>query len=441
MKRITGIIIALMLVFSLVACSGGKDPVTSETATPSATPQSIKATISVQVETDWLPYYETVKARVLAENPGSTINFIETGAFDHLDVLDATDVTNVDVADVFAIPADRLYPLSMNEALASIDAKKMAANVGGFADFDAGLGGNFMIDGEYLAFPMNIETLIVFANKANAAAKGIDLTGTIEFTDLEYEDMLVPFFNAWFGVAFTNAGDIELLGNDDGVLWSDMTKEYSELTADQKKVLTAIYDYWKAHDAALTDAWDTSAAWGYMDSSFSTGGKASLRLEGPWSTNTLSEQAGAGADLVILPINQVTVGGLPLAHWKGGWGLAVNARVEGKADQMALAQAFIEEVVNTEFAVEFFQATGKIMENVPVGVYTSSGLSETQKVVVASVIESYKDAPARPLFTEWGQVWSTWENALQSWSAVKPASVEAAYNEIKASFEAMMLNF
>ncbi|MBN2557746.1 MAG: sugar ABC transporter substrate-binding protein [Clostridia bacterium] len=441
MKRITGIIIALLLVFSLVACSGGKEPETSATPTPSATPQSITATISVQVETDWLPYYETVKARVLAVHPGSTINFIETGAFDHLDVLDATDVTNVDVADVFAIPADRLYPLSKNEALASIDAKTMAANVGGFVDFDGGLGGNFMVDGEYLAFPMNIETLIVFANTANAAAKGIDLTGTIEFTDLEYEDMLVPFFNAWFGVAFTNAGEIELLGNDDGVLWSDMTKEYSELTANQKTVLTAIYDYWKAHDAALTDAWDTSAAWGYMDSSFSTGGKTSLRLEGPWSTNSLSEQAGGGADLAILPINQVTVGGLPLAHWKGGWGLAVNARVEGKADQMALAQAFIEEVVNTDYAVDFFKATGKILENVPVEVYTSSNLSETDKIVVASVIESYKDAPARPLFTEWGQVWSTWENALQSWSAVKPASVEAAYNEIKASFEAMMLNF
>ena len=97
--------------------------------------------------------------------------------------MDSTDVTNEDVADVFAIPADRIYGLAQNEALAAIDAKTMAANVGGFSDYDAGLGGNFAIDGEYLAFPMNIETLITFVNTANAEAKGIDITQPIEMSD------------------------------------------------------------------------------------------------------------------------------------------------------------------------------------------------------------------------------------------------------------------
>jgi arabinogalactan oligomer/maltooligosaccharide transport system substrate-binding protein len=441
MKKSISIIIAVVLVVSLVACGGGK---TEETPTPEPTmaPKSVVATISVQVETDWLPHYEAAKARVLEKHPGSTINWIEAPAFDHLDVLDATDVTNVDVADVFAIPADRLYPLAKNEALASIDAEAMAKDLGGWANFNAGLGGNLMVDGDYLAFPMNIETLIIFANSANAAAKGIDLGSSIEFTELGFEEMLVPAFNAWFGIALLNAANIELLAKDvDGTLWSDMTKDWSDLSSNQQDVIEAIYDYWKGHDEALTDGWDTGAAWGYMDSSFGTGGNTALRLEGPWSTGSLSTLAGDGADLQILPITQVTINGYPLAHWQGGWGMAVNARVEGMDDQMTLAQDFIKEVVNPQYAEEFFAATGKILENVSAEKYEMSDLPDIDKVVVAAVIKSYQGAPARPLFTEWGQVWDTWQNALTSWSSEKPATVEEAYEEIKASFEAMMANF
>jgi arabinogalactan oligomer/maltooligosaccharide transport system substrate-binding protein len=424
MKRVVSLLLVLVLVISMISCE-----------------KKLEASITVQVETGWLPYYEAARDRVLEKYPDATIEFIETGSFDHLDVLDATDVTNADVADVFALPADRIYGLSNNEALAAIDGKAMAENVGGFADYDAGLGGNFMIGEDYLAFPMNIETLIIFANKANAEAVGVDLTGTIEFTELNYEDMLVPAFNAWFGVALTNSAEIELLGKDGDNLFTDLTKDFSELSQDKQDLFTALYNFWKAHDEMATDAWDSGATWGYMDTAFSTGGTNALRLEGPWSTGSLSEKAGNGADLEILPINQVTINGNPLAHWKGGWGLGVNARVEGNEDQMMLAQVMIEEIMNVDYAVDFFKSTGKIMENVDASVYANSDLSPTDKKVVDAVIKSYEGAPARPLFTEWGQVWGTWENAVLSWASVKPGSVEDAYAEIKAAFEAMMSNF
>ncbi|MBI9011133.1 MAG: carbohydrate ABC transporter substrate-binding protein [Clostridiales bacterium] len=453
MKRVVSLLLVLALVLSMVACGNNNDAnnnASTNTGTNENTSSTeveeqetgIEATISVQVESSWLEYYEAAKARVLENNPDATINFIETGSFDHLNVLDDTDVTNADVADVFALPADRIYGLAQNEALATLDAKGMASVVGGFADYDAGLGGNFNVNGDYLAFPMNIETLIIFANSANAEANGINLEETIEFTELNYEDMLVPAFNAWFGVALTNAASVELLGqNEDGSLFSDLTMEYADLPKEKQELFTALFNFWKAHDEKATDAWDKDATWGYMDSAFTTGGTNSLRLEGPWSTAGLAEKAGNGEDLAILPINQVTINGMPLAHWKGGWGLAVNARVEGNVDQMKLAEAMIEEIVNTDYAVDLFKATGKILENVDPAVYTDSDLSEQDKKVVDAVIESYQDAPARPLFTEWGQVWGTWENAVLSWSAVKPATVEDAYAELKAAFDAMMSNF
>lgn len=460
MKKLLALLLVVMMSVTLFAACGEKEDTTETTKettenkdTASDTkeeakeeekeemPAGIEAKITIAAEESWMVYFQAAIDRVLEKNPKSSIEILPfASAFDHLDIIDATDVTNTDVADVFPLPADRLYGLYNNEALAVMDAQAMAANLGGFGDYDAGLGGNFNIDGDYYVFPWNIETLINFANQANADAAGIDLTGTIEFTELGYEDMLVPAFNAWFGVALANAGDIEMLGKDaDGNLFSDLTKDWADLSPKQQEVFTAIYDYWKAHDEAATDGWDGGAVWGYMDAQYATGGNTSVRLEGPWSTGSMSTHAGE--NMVILPINQVTVAGNPLAHWKGGWGFGINARNEGMDAEMALSQALIEELVNPMYAADLFVATGKILENVSKDEYMAMDLPENDKVVIGAVLDSYQDAPARPLFTEWGQVWSTWENGLLSWSAVKPATVEDAYKEVKASFDAMMLNF
>lgn len=451
MKKFMSLMLVMLLMFTMVACGSKTEdpapvtPAPDQTATQEpapSTPSGLEATISVQVEGDWMAYYQAAANRVLANNPNSTINFIETGSFDHLDVLDSTDVTNPDVADVFAFPADRIYGLSTNEALSAMDALSMAANAGGFGNYDDGLGGLFKIDGEYLGFPMNIETLINFVNVANAEAAGVDLSSSIEFTELNFETMLVPAWNAWFGVALANAGEIEMLGHDaDGQLYSDLTKDFAELPESQQVVFEALFAYWKAHNDAGTSLWDNQAAWGYMDTAFTSGGPTAIRLEGPWSTGSLSNLAGAGEDLGLMEIGQVTLNGAPLTHWKGGWALGINARVEGDEEAMLLAQSFIEELINPAFAIDFFEASGKIMANVDPSVYMDSDMSEIDKLVVRSVIDSYQDAPARPLFTEWGSVWGTWENALLSWSAVRPANVEEAYAEVQASFKAMMLNF
>ena len=61
-----------------------------------------KVTLKVQAEKEWMPYYEKVKETIIEKYPNATIELIETGSFDHLDVLDQTDATNSDVADVFA---------------------------------------------------------------------------------------------------------------------------------------------------------------------------------------------------------------------------------------------------------------------------------------------------------------------------------------------------
>ena len=447
MKKITSLLLALSLSLSVAACgTKAATPTETPSETPVETPGDTEAEpltgeISVQVETTWLPYYEAAVARFKTANPDAKVTLIESKAVDMLDVLDKTDPSNVDVADVFAIPADRIYGMAENESLAPIDATALAAKVGGYTNFDEGLGGNFNIDGDYLAFPMNIETLIAFANKKNAEAAGVDLTKTVELADVKTNDILIPAFNAWYGVAVLNSAEIELLGKkDDGTLFSDFTAEWKDFPAEKQAAFTALFNYWKGIQDEGTGMWDASTAWGIMDEQFATGGKTSLRIEGPWDNAKMLGLASEGADLEVLPIGTITVAGKPLKHWKGGWGMAVNARNEGDEEKMALSEAFIAELLNTEFATDFWKVLGKIMPNVEASVYTDSDLTDTDKAVIENVLTSYSDAPARPLFTEWGSVWDTWQNSVLSWSSVKPATPEAAYAEVKAAFDAMMLN-
>ncbi len=435
MKRKLKIGLALILVLTLFAAGCGA----KEEPKKEADSNELAGEITVQAEKDWMDYYKQAADRVIAKHPDVKINLQEVASFDHLETLDKTSVTNPDVADVFAFPADRLYGLIEKEALAAFDAKAMADQLGGFADFDKGLGGRFNVEGQYVGFPLNIETLVAFVNKKNAEANGVDISGTIEINDVkDPATVIVPVFNAWFGVALTNAGDIEFLSNEGGFN-SDMTKSWADLNDDQKAVITAIYKYWDMHTQAGTPMFDKDAAWGYIDEQFKTGGKGVAQITGPWDQAKLMELAGP-ENLAILPIGKITVAGKQLTHWKGGWGLAINSRLEQEPVKLAIAREMIKEIVNPEHAVEFFKSTGKILENVKVDVYQNSDLSAAQKELIAAVYNSYPASTDRPLFSEWGAVWDTWQNALLSWNTTKPTSAEEAYKEIKASFDAMMTN-
>lgn len=455
-KSKLSMILALLLAFALVlgACTqqgdtteaadtGDAGEVTEAAEGEDAAPEGeLTGDLTVQAEEGWMDYYQAAVDRVMDKNPDANITLIESGAFDMLDVIDNTGVTNTDVADVFAIPADRIYGLSENDALAAVDSQKIAGALGGWDNFDEGIGGNFNVDGEYLAFPYNIETLIVFANKANAEANGAGVEQAVEIDNIaSHNEVLLPFFDAWFGVALVNSADIELLGkNDDGSFFSDMTTEWADLPGEKQAAINTLFEYWKKHNEAGTDLFDADAGWGYIDTAFSSGSDGVFRLGGPWETGTAQELTNGGEDLAILPISNITAAGQPLVHWKGGWGLGINARIEGEQDKMDLAHAVIQEIVNPEYAVDLFKATGKILENVDAATYEASDLDETDKLVIAAVYESYEQAPARPLFSQWGSVWDTWKNAVLSWNAQKPATVEDAYAQIKASFDAMMAN-
>ncbi|MGI6507692.1 MAG: sugar ABC transporter substrate-binding protein [Saccharofermentanales bacterium] len=457
MKKVLPIIFALIVVLALLVGCGPPavpDPPASESAKdpgvsdPGTEPGGEEPTgglnaaeITVQAEDKWMEYYAAAAKRVKDANPDVTINLKEVASFTHLDTLGSTDATNPDVADVFAIPADRLWDLANRDLLGAIDAKAIADKLGGWEDFDAGLGCLYKVGDEYLAFPYNIETLVTFANVKNAETEGIDLSKPVELGDVtDPAHVLLPVFDTWYGVALTNSADIALLKEDGDAFVTDLTAEWADLAPEKQAAINVLYEYWKLNRDANTTLFDAEAGWGYIDQQFTTGGKGVLRIGGPWDIDPMKEQTNDGEDLEIYPIGQITVAGKPMKHWQSSWGLAINPRIEEDPDKVALAEAMIAEIVNPEYFVELFNATGKILENVSAETYQASSLSDIEKKLIVSVIDSYKVSPGRPLFQQFGPVWDTWKNAVLSWNSVAPANVEAAYAEIKASFDAMMVD-
>lgn len=436
-KKVVSLVLAGTLALSLAGCGKKEDrPQESELAK-----EGLKGSISVQAEQSWIPYYEAAIKRLKEKNPEAEVKIIEKGAFEHIETIEKTGPKNEDVADVFSMPADRVYGFAENENLAAINSEALVKQIGGWESFDSfnkGLGGLFKLKDEYFAFPMNIECLLTYKQKANAKTENIDLTKSVEFSKDKAEQVLIPAFDAWYAVALLNSADINLLTKDEsGKFVCDLTAEWKDLPAEKQTVITAIYDYWKANAEKNTSLFDDKAGYGYTDTAFNSGQKGVVRLGGPWDYENIAKACGE-ENLELGTLKDITVAGKPLVHWKGGWGYAINVRNEGDEGKMALAHALIAELSNPKFFEDFFKATGKIMEQVDLAKYESSSLSDAQKATIVNTVKSYNESVGRPLYTEYGKVWDSWKNAVLSWNSVKPQNAEEAYKELKSSFDSMM---
>lgn len=447
-KKISALLLSSFVAMSLAACSapanngtgGGEETKAGDSQAKGgegseAKVEDPKASISVQGEGPWKPYYEAAIKTMKEKFPESEIKLVEVGAFPNLDTIDSTDPSNPDVPDVFAIPADRLPSMINKSALAALPAQEMADQVGGYTDFPKY--GDIMKDGEdYLAFPMNIETLIAFGNPKGLEANKIDPSKPLELKDAKGMEFASQLFNAWFAVAYTNSAGINLLDKEGDKFVSDFTKPWAELEPEKQAVITELFNYWQRVSKADPTLWDKDAAGGKIEEKFKAG-EIGYIIEGPWSTPNLVKDV---ENLEIKPLAQLTLNGKPLSHWQGMWGLGVNSRIEEDEAKMTLAKELIKELVNPKNAEAFFKATGKILPNVPVADYEATGLSDAEKATIKATIESYETSENRPLFSEWGGVWDTWQNALLSWNNTKPANAEAAYKAVQDAFTAMMGN-
>lgn len=434
-KKLAGLVLTTMVASTLASCAAGAGKKNTTAAAGGEAPQGDpKATITVQAEKEWKPYYEAAIKKVLEKYPESKITIKEIGAFDHLNVIDKTGADNADVADVFSLPSDRLPSLITKAALAPLPATEMSTVVGGYDDF-AKYGDSFKDQNDYLAYPMNIETLIAFVNPVNAKTLGLDATKPVEMNDTKGIEVGVQAHNAWQGLAMANSADLTLLKKEGDKPVSDLVKPWAELGAEKQAVVSGLFAYWQKVSKNNPSIWDKDAAAAAIEGEFKDGGKTALIIDGPWATPNLIKNAPT---LEIKTLDQITLNGKPLKHWKNVWGLGINSKNEKDAAKMQLSQELIKELVNPKNAESFFKTTGKIMPNVAPDVYEKTALSANEKATIKATIESYGKASDRPIMKEWDGVWDSWQNALLSWNNTKPANAEAAYKALQDSFKAMM---
>lgn len=427
MKKIYLVLLSMLAIFALVSCQKKEETVSIA-----------DAEITVQVEKEWLPYYEAAIKRVNEKYPDAKINIKEAESFKHLELIDATGADNEEVTDVFAYPLDRFDGLESKDVLAVINAKKIADNIKAPEILNEGISKQLQKDNEFLGFPFNIETLIAAINTKNAEKQGIILGEKIELTELGDLQFLVPMFNAWWGVAITNAFDVELLEKDGDNFRSTLVKDFSELTPEQQKMFEGMYAYWQMSNKNRSELFDISSVYGYVDKEFSNDMPGVVRIVGPWEVPGITSLIGD--NLEVRDLSSLTFAGKELRHWQGGWALGVNARCEENPAKLALAEELISELLNTKYAADLYKYAGKIMPQATADDYNNSDLNDVDKKVIAAVINSYKSSVSRPIFKEWGGVWDTWQNALVSWNSQKPKSVEEAYKLVQESFKALMTN-
>lgn len=398
----------------------------------------IDASITVQLEDDWYYYYDDARERVLEKYPDAEIEFIYSGAFDHLETLSSWGNYD-DIADVFVYPIDRLNELYTSNYLTQLPTNNFELMTEGQYNFSDGLMQYFEIEGQYYGYPFGIESLIFYANTYNMNQYNMDSNTTIELMDYS-ENIHIPIVNAWYGISLLNAANIELLGQmDNGTLYSDVTRDYSELSIEEQSVISELYEYWKYHDTNNTGM-NTYEAWGYRDAQFEEGKIGCLFLEGPWSYGYLQGIMNLD-NLTIFPTSQVTVNELPLSHWKSGWGIGVNERVSSDEEKKIVAEAMMLELMNPTYAVDLYLETGKVMDFVNPGVYEDSRIDAQLQEMIDAIYTSFQDAKKRPLFAEWDIVWVTWEETINSWTTNKPGSAEEAYNILKSKFESIVNNY
>lgn len=405
MKRKISLLLVLGLVLtSLVACKAPKkDEVSDKAPNNEVEDENEETSIRVQVEKGSKNHYEKAANRVKEQYPDTNIEFIETTSKDHLDLLGEKDSKDEEIADIFTISLDDLYSL----------------------------------EEKHQAYPMNIKTLVNFINVKNAEANDINTIKDIEFTELSNEDILIPIFDTWYGIAFMNAGKIELLTEmESGEFYSDMTRDFSELNVNQEEIFKAMYNYWYYSQEEESLLFSKEEYLAFMDDSFKTGGVTSIRPGDINARDYLSEIAGGNID--ILPIESLVVMGNSLSQWKDGDRLAINARIKDHKDKMEIAEAMVEEIVNPEYAIDLFKDTGKILQDISLETYTKSDLDDRDKDFIKAAYLSYEKAIDPPVSKEWQRVADTWEKAILSWNSLKPTTVEEAYKILQDEFKDML---
>ncbi len=441
MKKRIGILLVLILILGVLpACSSKdkkievedeqKEEIKEEPNEAEDSNLEDENIVRVQIEEEWESYYKDAAKRVKKKQPDAKIIFIKKDRDEYIDSLEKGDLSDENTADLFTLPWNKINLLSEKNILAELNARSIAENLNINKNYD-----------EKLVFPMNINTILNFTNIDNSETNSINYLSGIEFTELSNQDILIALFKFDYGVSFMNGANINLLGKTETEEYSsDLTKDFSELSANQQEIFNAIYNYWYYSKKEKSLLFDEDKYLNYMDLSFEKGGGTSILVNKMTERKRLEDLVGQ-ENLDILPLESIVVMGNNIVQYKDGDALAINKRIEEDENKMTIAELMIEEIVNPQYAVEFFKGTGKILENTNLDEFLDSDLEDRDKDFIGLVYRSYEDALEIPKNLQIEEISESWESGILSWNSLEPANVEEAYKILQDEFKSMIEKF
>jgi hypothetical protein len=341
--------------------------------------------ILVQVERDWLPYYETVKSQLLSKSEfkdlGIDVKFKIIGAVDESNSFRTKGQKDKDTSEVLAVQNDA-YAFFINQGLIlDLYSNEQLKN---YYDNNVISGRSYgSSTGPYTrtlknssskiyGLPFNTESLVIYSRKdSNLDAIKFDNSATPQeqWANLLYSDtsaqygigdkgkgkLFAEVSNYFQADSFFNNLEYTVEGTKKNLkIINKNGDKYSQLFtvdgADINPKIENIYDNIVNSYKSLPSEFKTD----YQSSSLSLLSNPNFKgrlLSGSWNFNKAYEKAGKD-NLVIEPLPS------GITHVTGGWGLSLSSSLSGKKASAGLM--FIKQLTDSENSTQFFLGLNKI---------------------------------------------------------------------------------
>ena len=436
MKKIIVLLMLMTVVIGMISCTSEASTFEKQIEEVKAAdiveeeehPNSIEATLVVQCDSKWLPYYKKIRAIVEVEYPDSTIEILVDESVDHLNKVMKLPSDNSEVADVYIIPYDKFDEFYNQGKIGEINSDFIASAIG--ADVNKSEYKYFFRDNTFYGFPVGLESVIAYVNEINSGNEGVNIEGSISINSLEQNNAIVPIYEKEVAQLILPQWDFEFLTtNAEGVLTTDFSTDYDDLTPEMQTLFSATYDYWRLYNE--TDVWNPGVVRKTMFDMFKTGSKNTL-LIGSSDHRKLSRDISEYSGITTVPLGQLTFANKQLSTIQNGWGIVTNSRIDGDENKKLLSEVFVSELLSPINASEYYLYTNFIMPHAIEKDFES--LDSLTISTINTVLESYSKLADFDSKTYNDVTYDLWKQSVLSWEVEDPDDAEEAYEILQEAF-------
>lgn len=382
-------------------------------------PNAINASIIVQCEEEWKPYYNRIKERIESSYPDSSVEIVVEESMNYIAKVIDTSNGELAKADVYSVPLASMESLYGVGALAKMNASFVSSNIG--STVTGGLKESMIFNGDYYGYTMGIECDVAYINLDSAEYNDFDFSESVEITLMDENTALLPLYEKeisnrlLIGIGESLYQPIEQVEGE-----KRKEIEYDELNSESQRFISAIHNYWTMYSG--TSLWSKGEVKGYTEDQFNGSNGSIIKIG-----SSASDKSGLKSTDTIeaIPLERVKFDGNDFVNWQDGWAYVLNSKIEDDESKRLLAEMFVSELLNPANAAQFYLFTGKIMENATIDDFIA--IQSFDASVISAVLTSFPNAKAYGSDKIDEQRLLDWEEALLTWEIEQPRNFDKAY--------------